>query len=379
MNPVAPQPRRSLRGRLLIFCAVASVLAAISFVNGSLVIAGFLAGLPLIVLAIAPDALLVGIALLIADIVAPPQVSRKVAFAFAIGGLAVALIAAAAWSNHQLDEQIRALNGEDREMSVPLAGTRFIAIQFVSVEKQRGKRRADALAPVRVRQKEDSTTGAVPPPAQKQFCEDLCLHLLFEKLADDVLVSSVTTYDTGSTPPDLEEVGMRFHLEQQRPCLSSAARTGGLPAYRALAFGTEPNFDGYIKDRISAGQCVVGEPARLADAAIILQLNGRLYPPPGEYYRPSAKNARQLFFPPTSATRLSIYQVQDGTANEVFRQTQVEAFPLLPVLLFGPVFTGEGGIGITEGLLRHHKVYSPYALRDVLGSKLGSDIVPLTR
>jgi hypothetical protein len=376
MNTAVPQTRRPLRGRLLIFCAIAAVLTAISFIGGILVIAGFMAGLPLVILAIAPDALLVGLALLLADIVAPKGLPRKVAFARAIGGLVAGMIAVAAWSNHQLDTQIRALNGQDHDVGAAMAGDREIAIQFVT-ERGRGRRRKPQ--PAQVRNENGAALGVVPPPAQKQYCEDLCLHLLYGNLVDSVVISSISANDDGVTGPDPEEIGVRFHVERQRPCLASAARTGGLPAYRALKFGSEPDFDQLVKARIAAGQCVVGEPARLSDAAVVVQLNAHVNPPADEYDRPSAKNAHHLFFPPAGATRVSIYQVEDGGVREVFRQTQVEAFPLLPVLLFGPVFTGEGGIGITEGLLRQHKIYSPYELRDVLSSKLRLDIVPMTR
>jgi hypothetical protein len=52
---------------------------------------------------------------------------------------------------------------------------------------------------------------------------------------------------------------------------------------------------------------------------------------------------------------------------------------LLPVLLLGPVFTGEGGIGISEGFFRRRRIYSEYKLRDVLKSKLGLDVVSISK
>jgi hypothetical protein len=76
---------------------------------------------------------------------------------------------------------------------------------------------------------------------------------------------------------------------------------------------------------------------------------------------------------------LSSYQVKDGNLEEAFRQIQVEAYPLLPVPLLGPVITGEGGIGFSEEFLGRHRFSSEYNLHDVLHSKLGLDVVPISR
>ena len=130
--------------------------------------------------------------------------------------------------------------------------------------------------------------------------------------------------------------------------------------------------------RLIAGQRVIGEPARLSDAQIIVQENPEVLPLENVSNHPSAKNVLHLNLPPERAARLGIYQVQDGNVEEVFRQTQVENRPLLPVLLLGPVITGEGGIGIFEGFLRSHRVDSGFGVRDVLKSKLGMDVVPIS-
>jgi hypothetical protein len=127
------------------------------------------------------------------------------------------------------------------------------------------------------------------------------------------------------------------------------------------------------------GQCVIGEPARLSEAQITLQENPYALPENDRPSRPVARTIVHLMWAPESAARFSIYRVQDTSIDEVFRQTQVQAYSLLPVLLLGPVFTGEGGIGISEGFLRRHRVYSEYKLHDVLESKLGLNVVPIPR
>jgi hypothetical protein len=364
-----------LRRRLWIFCAIAAVLSAISFIPGILVIAGFLAGLPLVIVTIAPDALLVAIALLIADYLAPEQTPRKTVVASAIAGLIIILIAAAAWSNHLLNQQVQAFTKDDHDSTATLPTTRDIVVQFV--RQERGRRRP-ALPTQLLR----NDANVLPAPVRGISCESLCLHLLYEKLADSVLVSSTPQYGAESGPtPDPDDIGMRFHLELHRPCAKSAVNPEATmgPLLHVFEHGQENDFEKLVYDQIAASQCVLGEPARLSDAPIIVQLNPWLAPQGSINNHPSAKNAHQFFLPPVSAARLTIYEAQDGVVSEKFRQTQVEAYPLLPILLFGPVFTGEGGIGITEGLLRHHRVYSPYQLRDVLKSKLDLNVVPLSR
>jgi hypothetical protein len=369
------QPQRKLRKRLWIFCAIAAVLSAISFIPGILVIAGFLAGLPLVVLSLAPDALLAGIATLIADYISPPPTARKTVIAYAIVGLLIVLAAAAAWSNHLLDRQVQVFTKDDHDSIGTLPSTRDIAIQFVRQERARRR-------PAPYAQTFRNGVNVLPSSARGSSCESLCLHLLYENLADTVMVSSTPQYGADSDPaPDLDETGMRFHLELHRPCEKSAANPEATmgPLLRLFAHGQEDDFEKLVYNRIAAGQCILGEPARLSAASVILRLDPWLAPEHSIDNHPSAKNAHLFSLPPSSAARLTVYEVHDGVIEEKFRQTQVEAYPMLPVLLFGPVFTGEGGIGITEGLLRHRRVYSAYDLRDVLRAKLGLDITPLSR
>ena len=362
-----------MRRRLWIFCAIAGVLTAIAFVPGILVIAAFLGGLPAIILILAPYALLVGLTILVVRIRSPRRQSlNKTAIAWVLAGCVLSLAVAAAWFNHRLEQEVQALTKEDRDLSEPMTGTRDIAIQFVTIERARLK---SELA----RQQELTNSDVVPPPTRKQFCERLCLHLLFDGQADSVLVSSVSVNEGDPAPPDLAEIGMRFHLGRSA-CRNPAVKTEDFtpPPYRLFDRGAEEGFAEQVSARMIAGQCVIGEAARLSEAQIIVQENPWVLLH-GESNYPLAKNVLHLNLPPKGAARLSIYRVRDGSLEEVFRQTQVDAYPLLPVLLVGPVFTGEGGIGISEGFLRRHHAYSQYNLHDVLQSKLGFNIAPISR
>jgi hypothetical protein len=371
-----------LRKRLWIFCAIAAVLSAIAFIDGILVVATFFAVIPMFILAFAPDALMVGITLLGVDILSPRQQSgRKGAIAPAIAGLLFALAVAAAWFNRPLEQDIQLVTKDDHDLSETLAGTRNFAIQFITNERSRRKPRLAIAGPGGMRPQDDEAMqGVVPPPTRKQFCERLGLHLLFNGLADSVLVSSVPRTE-GVLTPDLSEIGMRFYLGRQGGCRNPDIKTDDTvaPPYRLFERGEEQGFAPEIAARMIKDGCAIGEPARLSEAQIIVQENAQVLPlthVPSTIS--SARNIVHLRFAPARASRLSIYRVQDGGVAEVFRQTEVEAYPLLPVLLLGPVITGEGGIGIAEGFLRRHRIYSEYKLRDILKSKLGLDVVPIS-
>jgi hypothetical protein len=193
-----------------------------------------------------------------------------------------------------------------------------------------------------------------------------------------VIVSSVSMHD--ETTPDPAEIGMRFHLERAA-CNKPDVKTDNfsIPPYRLFERDEEKGLAEEISVRMIAGQCVVSEPARLSEAQIIVQENPWVLPLESVSNYPSSRNVARLILPPERAARLSIYRVRDGSVEEVFRQTEVDANPLLPVLLAGPVITGEGGIGIFEGFLRRHRVYSEYKLRDVLKAKLGWEVVRISK
>jgi hypothetical protein len=371
-----------LRKRLWILCVVAGILTPIGFVPSILVIATFLAVLPAVVLILAPYAFLVSLTILLVDSLSPQrQSSSKPTIAFALAGCVLALALAAAWFNHGLEQQVQALTKEDHDSNEALTGGRNIAIQFVTNGRARLKRELPKPLTGQIgQQDENANPSVIPPPAVKQYCERVCLHLLFEGQADSVIVSSISFREGDPAPPNLEEIGMRFHLAPSG-CRNPDIKTDDFtaPPYRLFERGTEADFADQVHAHIVAGQCVVGEPARLSEAQIIVQENPHVLPPENGSNYPVAKNVLHLNLPPDGASRLSIYRVRDGNPEEVFRQTQVDAYPLLPVLLLGPVFTGEGGIGISEGFLRHHHAYSEYNLRDVLKAKLGFDIEPMER
>ena len=206
-----------MRRPLIIFCTIAAVLTAIALIPGILVIAAFMALIPAIILVLAPYALLVGVAFLIADLLSPQEkFTRKAAVAgLVIAGVLLTLTIVAAWCNRPLEQEVQALTQEDHDLRETLVGSRNLAIQFVTNGGSRPKsKRPKRMSGPILQQDDKATAGAIPPPARKQFCERLCLHLLFNGVADSVLVSSVSALEEDFAPPNLAEIGIRFHLER---------------------------------------------------------------------------------------------------------------------------------------------------------------------
>jgi hypothetical protein len=317
-----------LRKNLWIFCAIAAVLSAIAFIDGILVVATFFAVIPMLVLAFARDALFVGLTLLIVDVLSPRRQSlHKGAIALAMAGLLFTLAGAATEFNRPLEREVQTVKKEDHDLSETLTETRNIAIQFITNGRPRSKHELATRVPDGIRQQDkDAKPDAVPPPARKQYCERLCLHLLFNGLADSVLVSSVPGAE-GVLTPDLAEIGMRFHLGRQGGCRKPDIKTDDTvgPPYRLFEREEEEGFASEISTRMIKDGCVIGEPARLSEARIIVQENAEVLP---ETHVPSrissARNIVHLIFAPERAARLSIYRVRHGSIEEVFRQTEVE-------------------------------------------------------
>ena len=67
---------------------------------------------------------------------------------------------------------------------------------------------------------------------------------------------------------------MRFHLARAA-CRNPAINTDDTtpPPYRSFDRGAEQGFVEQVSARMIAGQCVIGEPARLSEAQIIVQEN----------------------------------------------------------------------------------------------------------
>lgn len=359
---------RRVRIGLWVFCAIAAVLSAVARIDGALVIAAFFVVIPMLVLGFAPDALALGLALLIASYLPIRGSLGKRTVLSTVAALVLVLAGAAALCNRPLDREVRELTRDDHDAAATLPATRQLALRFVTINRPESRRQPRAGAP-----------GQPAAPVRAAFCERLCVHLLYGKVVDSVVVTSVSALGD-DIAPDPGEWGMRFLIRQQSPCPRSSINLGlALPQPFVVEEPHDMRFSQMISERMARGECVVSEPARLGEAPVVVEINPYVVPPLRNLGHPTAKTARTLVFPPESAARLTIYSAKDGVLTPAYRRTQVLSYPLLPVLLMGPIATGEGGIGISEGFLRYRRITARFDLHDVLQSKLGLDLSPFIR
>lgn len=370
--------RRKISRKLWLFCAVMLVLSLISFIPGILVIATFLVVVPGLILACAPEMFLVSATVLAGRLLFPRAdgAGRRTVTGVLIGAYLLASAGAAAFFNHPIQTRIQELSRDDHDLQGTLGGARHIAIRVVTANRLDPVSRPARRKPKRHRQPESDTIRKRTPD---DYCGGLCLHLLFNGLADSVLVTSVSRL-VGDLTPGLAESATRFGIERRDVCpdVSIHLRDSFLGAYDPLIQQGDEASERNVLGQIAAGKCLIAEPASLSEADIIVQVNPYLLPWSPTPRTSMSMKVLQLGRPMLEARRISIYQVHADHLEERFRQTTVYAEPLLPLLLLGPVFTGEGGIGISEGFLRSRKVYSACRIHEIFKTKLGLDMSPIS-
>jgi hypothetical protein len=186
---------------------------------------------------------------------------RRAAIAVVLAIPIVVAWLASAYVNRPLDRQWRALSAEDRPWSGSLTGTRRLAIL-----------------------------------GHATWCAALCQYLLYSGAVQVVLMGS---------PPGHRDAELDL--------------THGVTGYRVEPRASCPPMvrpERGIRSRIDAGDCLISEPATLAGSEVVViddvLMNGeaRWLSDQGWLWRPSRNNL--------SAYRLSLYQVRDGRAREVF-------------------------------------------------------------
>ena len=365
---------------LLLASLVFGILSLIAFVPGALVIGAFLFVIPMLVLAIAPNAFALCVAALIGRWLAgPDRPLRRPVFWLPVVLLVACSAAIAAYFNHDLGQQVRRLQQDDVDLHASLSGFHQLALRVVGGTQHRAAIAADA--PPHGGKRHHRYDPADPAYfTQAGICDNTCLDLLYGGIVTSVLVASVSPDDAGRAPaPD--EPATRFHVEHLANCPPVMFQIGPQSMTLSWARAHQIRHMSFVAPalrRMVDGDCLVPEPATLGDADAVVQVNDLVLPPGNESNRPSARNLLQLRTAPLSARRTSIYSAANGSSTEVFRRTAVRSYPLLPVLACLPTATGEGGIGITEGFVRRERIDRAYELRDVLKTALGVDLPNLT-
>jgi hypothetical protein len=169
----------------------------------------------------------------------------------------------------------------------------------------------------------------VPEPpawsAKPTDCIDICQRLLFNGSVPAVLM--------GSPPFDGKNRVMRYRIERRPTC----------PPVNIPTFGqwvdeiSQAIFDNTdsarrVQARIAGGECLIGEETDISEADIVVV----------EQLLKQGKNACcrswQGNLDTLTARRLTIYELKDGSRNEIYRQTSYGAQPV-----FAPLFVSPGG------------------------------------
>lgn len=365
---------------LLIACLVFGALSVVAFLPGALVIAGFLLVVPMLILGFAPDAFALCLALLIGRLLAGgEQPLRSRLFWVPVAVLAACSFGAASYFNHDLQRQVRALQQGDVPLRTPLPRFHHLALRLVGQAGYRAPVAAEG-APHRRRHAQTAEERRREFFEQAGLCEDTCLDLLYGGAVDSLLVSAVVP-DQSDTPPAASDAATRFHVERLAECPPVLFRIGPQTMTFAWARAHQVRHMEFVApalQRMVEGECLVPEPATLADADAIVQINKLVLPLASQLNRPSAKNILHLATAPVSASRTSIYVLDNGSYAETYRRTSVLSFPLWPLLVCIPVATGEGGIGISEGFPRLERTDRDYRIADALKTALGVDVPNLT-
>jgi hypothetical protein len=332
--------------------------------------------LPAIIICCAPTVFVGALALLLRTLVLPVTgpLMRSVATWIVVAALLMGSAAAAAHFNSIIDAQVKELAQDDHDDQWVPTHPRQIALwRFADAANTRSAPSTEYRSPAR---------GAAPAnadPAGRELCDSLCLQLLYDNVAGSVLVFSLAR-DAADPGRMLNQYAARFRIERRESCpRPQMTRVPyGSPGWPVDPVG-KANQD-HVLARIAGGECLIAEPALLADADVVVQEQKILLPTLPKTGVPLSPNQADLkpSRPIRAASRISIFEVRDGQARERLRRTTVEAEPLLPLFVLGPVVRmNQPFPDIHLGFLRRRRTFGAYTLREILKAKLGLKLVPI--
>jgi hypothetical protein len=308
-----------MRAVLVGVCLVSAILTGVALVPGTIVLGLFLV-VPGLVLMAAPYAFAASLASLIAvtlfghlDYAA--RIRAYAGFALLLPGLATA----AAWHiNRPLMKEWEKLSAADHPWTGTREGIRVIALL------------ADRAA-----------AGGNP-----SLCLALCQRLLYSGTADSVLEGASPT-DTESSIADTAQFVIRYRVERRASCPPVRLPDGAIRESSLNIFNKRQLLDD-VKIRIAAGNCLIAEPATLAESDLVV-VNQVFH----DGHQPYMRDRWKLDLDTLSAKRLTVYRMRGGRPEQLSRETAMTAYPVFTPLVIG-LRTGDP-IDIEYGILRVSK------------------------
>lgn len=167
-------------------------------------------------------------------------------------------------------------------------------------------------------------------------CDSLCQRLLYDGLAERVLVGAYQKYDNrefGIYPTFADLPATAYFIKPRDVCPSG------------------PETLSTVSQRVAGGDCLVSEEANLAEAETVYiteQLERPRRYALGDRYNPGVAAV--------SATRKRIIEKTEDGYTTLYQKTEAKAEPLIYPLLFAGIWHGDSSLNLSLGFLREDVV-----------------------
>ncbi|VVT03665.1 hypothetical protein [Hoeflea sp. EC-HK425] len=182
-------------------------------------------------------------------------------------------------------------------------------------------------------------------PVKEIKCDGFCLHALLTGVADRILMLP-TKHPFADIDPELELLSYRFEKRDSCPIVNINPNSSQFSLPRKPGDNRkQKNAAEEARLRISEGQCLIEEKARLSDADIILS-RGQLH----------SADTRKIYSYSLTADTFSVHRITahipnvKGEFELVFRSTTGRYMPLFAPLI--PTFVSSGQLKVKPGWLR---------------------------
>ena len=214
----------------------------------------------------------------------------------------------------------------------------------------------------------------VPDPpawtnAKPTDCIDVCQRLLFNGSAPAVFM--------GSPPFDGNSRWVRYRIERRPTCPAVNIPTFGHwddePILGAITDNTVSARN--VQARIAAGECLVAEETDIFAADVVI-VEQRIKQGADPCCRSWQANLDTL-----TARRLSIYELRDGSRNEIYRQTSFGAQPVYTPMFVAPGGSCRNGSECSLEISIGRRMYwtGRYDLRKFLKTSTDLNVAPVSR